>query len=360
MNIQKLMDAYFGLYDRMRRWLIKKSDRRYCKERITGKVKLTREQKKSIKAFYAPYGRVTSIFHQMFYEKNGIFSEKYLPTDIYTNKVDEYFNPRQEAKYLDNKCYYTTLFAGIKQAQTVVCRMGGFWYDGNMKMIDTDALCALVRAERVVFAKVATESYGGKGVLCLDSEDGDIYEQLCAFVKKVRGDIIVQRPIEQHPALSSVNESSVNTVRILSLLTEDGPKIYSRILRVGGKGQRVDNFSSGGIAVGIDEAGVLKKYGYNSMGERFTATYSGDFTFEGFAVPFFDKIIDVVKRAHPMVPHFRLVSFDLAVDKEGEVVLVEANLCKGGINVHQLNNGPLFGEDTERILNEVYGVTKGK
>jgi len=56
-----------------------------------------------------------------------------------------------------------------------------------------------------------------------------------------------------------------------------------------------------------------------------------------------------------MVPHFRLVSWDFAINEEGHPVMIEANLNLGELDFHQLNNGPVFGEDTKKILDEVFG-----
>ena len=161
--------------------------------------------------------------------------------------------------------------------------------------------------------------------------------------------------MSQHRDIARVNESSVNTIRMISLLSADGPKIYSRIFRVGVAGKKVDNYSSGGLTIGINEDGILNKYAYNSKGERFERHPSNDFVFEGYKIPGFEKAVELVKKAHPMVPHFRLVSFDIAIDEKGEAVFIEANLCKGSIEIHEFNNGPLFGDDTEKILNEVFG-----
>lgn len=355
MNYVKLMKAYLGFYDKMRKAAIKRSDRYCCKVRIDGSRPLSKEQKRKIKEFYKPYGKVTTIFHQMYYEKTGLFSEKYIPIDLYTNVIDEYFNPRQEAKYFDNKCYYRTVFSGLKQPEFAAMRVGGFWYDSQMNMIGKEALKEIVECESALFVKVATESYGGKGVEYISKEKGDIYSQFEAFVKAAKGDIIAQRPLTQHKDISCVNESSVNTVRMISLLTDDGPKIYSRIFRVGVAGKKVDNYSSGGLTVGINEDGILNKYAYNSKGERFEKHPSNGFVFEGYKVPGFEKAVELVKKAHPMVPHFRLVSFDVAIDENGEAVFIEANLCKGSIEIHEFNNGPLFGDDTEKILDEVFG-----
>lgn len=62
-----------------------------------------------------------------------------------------------------------------------------------------------------------------------------------------------------------------------------------------------------------------------------------------------------MKECHPRIGNFRLVSWDIAIDKNGNAVLIEANMRKGGINFHQFNNGPLFGNLTERVLEEVFG-----
>ena len=45
----------------------------------------------------------------------------------------------------------------------------------------------------------------------------------------------------------------------------------------------------------------------------------------------------------------------MACDENNEPGLIEANLCDSELDFHQLNNGPVFGEDTELILQEVFG-----
>ena len=118
---------------------------------------------------------------------------------------------------------------------------------------------------------------------------------------------------------------------------------------------RVDNVTAGGISCGINEDGTLKKYATSYYtGDRFEKHPQG-LVFEGFKVPSYDKAVALVKNVHPLIPHFRLVSWDIAIDKAGEPVLIEANMRKGGINLNQFNNGPLFGDLTERVLDEVFG-----
>ena len=52
---------------------------------------------------------------------------------------------------------------------------------------------------------------------------------------------------------------------------------------------------------------------------------------------------------------FRLISWDFTVGEDGEPVFIEMNLKYGGTMYHQLSSGPFFGEDSDEILDEIYG-----
>ena len=100
------MKLYFGLFLKIKHRMVQKSDRNTFRRRIDNKIVLTKEQKKEIKDFYAPYIKVTTLFHQYHLDKTGVYDKRYIPVDIYTNYIDEYFNNRYEAKYMDNKVIF--------------------------------------------------------------------------------------------------------------------------------------------------------------------------------------------------------------------------------------------------------------
>lgn len=360
MDVAKIQEAYLGLYEKCKHYLIARGVRKVAEKYVTPRFSLSKEQLRQVQDFWKPYGKFSTAFHRFYAEKTGDFSPEYLPTDIYLNVVDEYFNNRQESQVLDNKCYYPMLFnaADIRQPKTVALRMNGFWYDENMTMIDGDTLREILNQHAVVFVKKATRSCGGKGVLYIDSAAGELYLQVMEGTKSWQEDIMIQLPVKQHELISAINESSVNTFRIISLLTNEGVKIYTISLRMGMAGVRVDNASGGGVACGVTEDGCLKKYAYRISGERFLKHPTSDLVFEGYKLPGVESVKRMVEKAHKMVPHFRLVTWDIAVDESGEAVLIEANFAKGGIEFPQLTNGPLFGEDTKKIMDEVLGKNK--
>ena len=115
-----------------------------------------------------------------------------------------------------------------------------------------------------------------------------------------------------------------------------------------------DNKKYDGMSCGICSDGCLKKYAHGYNTGACCDQHPDGLVFEGFKVPSYDKAVELVRKAHPIIGNFRLVSWDIAIDESGEPVLIEANMRKGGINFHQFNNGPLFGDLTERVLDEVF------
>lgn len=103
---------------------------------------------------------------------------------------------------------------------------------------------------------------------------------------------------------------------------------------------------------GIDKNGYLKKYGYDKKGRKLEELHSG-FKFEGYKIEGYDKIIEIIKEQHKKFAHFKLISWDFAIDENHNPVFIEFNLKRGELDFHQICNGPLFGDLTDEVLEEV-------
>ena len=147
---------------------------------------------------------------------------------------------------------------------------------------------------------------------------------------------VFQQVVEQHPELSRLNPSALNTMRIDTFRTPGSQaEILSAFLRVGGKGNFVDNVSAGGVLVGIHlESGKLKENALNFLhGSQtfgiFKANPANGIVFEGFQIPLFDKVKQTVIQAAGWIPP-ALVGWDVAVGPSGPV-LIEANVLYYGL-----------------------------
>lgn len=317
---------------------------------------LSREQKEEIKAFFSPYKMPNMVFHNYFTERSGAFYAEYTPQDLYVGYIDPYFNDIIAAKYFDNKCMYHALFHDIPQCENVLMRVNGIWLDGNNHPVSLDDInYILKKSERGLFVKEAQTTAGGDGVTYVEKSRISA-DAIMGIADAFSTDVIVQKELVQHKDMAVLNPNSVNTLRIYSVLGLDGhATVYSAVVRMGVGNTKLDNYSAGGMACGISEDGSLRKYGYSKKGERTETHPSTRTVFEGFRIPSYDKAVALIQKAHPMIPHFRSVSWDIAIDEKGDAILIEANLCCGGIDLLQINNGPLYGKDTKKILDEVFG-----
>ncbi|MBD5311275.1 MAG: hypothetical protein HDS13_03820 [Bacteroides sp.] len=317
-------------------------------------TKLLPQELDIIQKFYSKYNlTINPVFHQFYKYCKGTISPEYIPDDLYYTYIDPFFNDWVLAKYLDNKTFYHQLFPTIPQPKTVVYRQNLYWFNSDQEIITEEIAIKTILRYHECFLKQATDSEGGKNIYVITSKDS--IQKVNAILKKISGDIIVQEGLKQSSILSKLNSSSVNTLRLLTLLRLDGSvKLCSTSLRMGINGAKVDNASSGGITVGVQKDGTLNSYAYSADGIRYDSHPTSNVKFNSVIIPNFSEVVEIVKREAKKHPHFRLISWDIALDQDNQPVLIEANLKYGELEFHQLNNGPIFGDDTKTILDEVF------
>ncbi len=352
-DIQDFIDSVST--SRRGKWWLRKFEKMLGDQRV-----LTKTQIKEIQDFYKNYTETDLVFHEFYTQKTGLFFKNYIPDNIYYCKVDPFFNDWKAASFLDNKCYYDNwYFKGINMPKTLAKCINGMWMtlqDDEFCFVSKEQACALI-SQYDCFIKQATLSVGGHGVHKINK--GSSVDEIAKILNSLGNDIVVQRAIVQSEEMCRLNPTSVNTVRVLSFLDKDGTvKVYSVIVRMGINNSFVDNASSGGITCGVEQDGRLKPIAYAANGTKYDCHPTTGLKFNDVVIPNYSKLTSLAKKLHKDFPHFRLLSWDFAIDKNDEPLLIEVNLCYGELDFHQLNNGPLFGEDTNKILDEVFKKTK--
>lgn len=326
---------------------------------MNGACTFTPDQKALVVKFWKPYGRTDPIYQQYYSEKNDMQDVRYLPDDLYYTQIQYYFNDIPAAHIVDHKGYYDVLFPDIKHPEMIAKRINGYWMINN-QCVDVETVVVACTEQNIVFVKPATGSCGGSGIQVLEDENL-CKEKILEAISSIEGDIVIQKRLEQCAELSQLNEASVNTMRIMSLIDKKREVvILSRSLRMGVGKKRLDNAHSGGIFVGIHEDGRLRDFAMTLKGERFYVHPASGVEFKNTVLPNMAEVEASVKKCALRIPAFRIVAWDIILDKDHAPTLVEANLYNAGMDVPQLANGPLFGDRTNEYLNEVYATKGGK
>lgn len=135
---------------------------------------------------------------------------------------------------------------------------------------------------------------------------------------------LIERYVDQHPLMHELNASSVNTLR-LSVYQKPGERAvcYGAFLRMGRKGQLVDNTMAGGIAAKVDlESGFLYP-GLEFSSRRVMHLVHPDskVVLKNFQVPHFDDAKVLACRAIQVLPEIYYAGIDVAITPQGPVII---------------------------------------
>lgn len=279
------------------------------------------------------------------------YDPRYIPDTIYYNKIIPYFNYIAINKAYRDKGMFSRLLPDVKKPETIVKNIAGQFYNGDLDQpITAEKAMQLCEAEEHLIIKPSIASGSGRSITFFDRDDPKT-QTISAIFSKFQANFVVQRLVQQHPDLARINNgSSLNTVRVFSFYFEEEVHILSTILRMGSMNSRIDNISAGGISCVIKPDGWLVDKAVNRKSKWMDAHESG-IKFCDICVPSFQRIIEKVKRLHPMLPYFGIIGWDFAVDSEGEPVLIEYNLIP---EQNQISCGPTFGDLSEKVLDDVF------
>ena len=331
-------------------------ERRTLKKYVRHMPKLTSEQKKAVREFWKPYCRVDTDWIRYYTYITGKFDPRYIPDVLQHTRIDQHFNNRKLGYGFNDKNYYSMIFPGVKQPKTVIRKIGGLLFDGDYNQIDLKKAESLLSMRNEVIVKPAQESGGGRDIAFYNTGT-DTHELTKVLTDKEYGNYIIQDIVRQHYELEKMHPESLNTVRIYTLMLDDGVHVLSASLKMGAGSSRLDNVErNSGIIAGVKDNGELMGTAYFDLySGKTTDRHPGGMMLSEIKVPEFNKMIETVKRLAHYAGNFRMIGWDMSVDENGDIVLIEANMRKAGIGPIQCEHGPFFGDLTEKVLNEVFG-----
>lgn len=243
-------------------------------------------------------------------------------TRVKTKKVYDYLNDPQYDALFDNKSMFNRRFEEFLRREYIV-----------VSEMDEAAFERFMADKDIVFAK-PDSSEGGKGIERLVKADFASLEEMYRYVKDpAKGFGLVEEAIVQHEAMKAIYPLAVNTLRIATVVGDDGKTVYCAyvICKMGGGGAYVDNANeqTGGLFAPVDmETGEVYceavDVWYNAAAKH---PYSG-IDIVGYRIPYVKEAIELAKRAALVVPQVRFVGWDVCIMPDGPAI-IEGNNYPG-------------------------------
>lgn len=338
----------------------KMNSRKMIKEvlRISNIPKLEPHEVEEAKSFYKSkgYKLKNTYWHRFYKHANGEFHKDYLPLDIFRPIMEPNLNRKLYWPALVDKNLTTNLFKGFNQPETVVSNINGFYYVNDSIVNQQQVVEAINKLKTEFIIKPTVESGQGKMVKKFTVDNGTTSInnlKIIDLLKLYEKDFIVQKAVEQSEKLNTLNATTLNTLRVVSYLDAKGEvNVLASYLRIGKPGSDTDNISIGGMACAVWEDGSLHSKGFvhrKEGGKSNLHEAPSGIVLEGFQIPNYVGIVNMAKAMHPIVPMFKIISWDIGVDKNDEPILIEYNTFYQNIDL-QMFTGPFFGKFTDEIF----------
>ena len=315
------------------------------------------EKRKISKYWKKEFGKSIPLNEFKWYKnKFNILEEKIIPDSIWHSEIEPYFCNINFEKSFCDKNYLDTIIENKNSPNTIIRCINYQLLNNSYESIDINECISNLNNNLEVILKPSIESGGGRGILFLEKKDFN-EQKIIDLINKYEGNFIIQQVIKQNKFLAKFNNKSLNTFRILSFLYKDNVHILSSFLRIGGENSRLDNVSSGGFFVPISIDGKLFNYAYVENAKtndlELSDAINKKIKLDKLNVPNWNNVVDVIKKYHYKLPHFKLINWDVSIDEKDNPIIVEYNLLDSSVSFHQISVGPIFGELTTEILNEI-------
>ena len=335
---------------------IYEEDKRFIQEAVDPCNALTPEQEKEIHDFWDRYSfayKNDPEIQRKFSGISGRFDPTYIGYGLQLRYLNRYWN-HITITLIRNKNFLDLIFPNAKMPKVIVRNMWARYYTPDRKLITQDQAINLILEELKkdgVDELILKPDDGeeGKGIIFLN-KDSD-YEEVKQEFLKMKEQFICQRVVKNHPTYATPHPESLNTLRIATLFVKNRVRIVGTVWRMG-VDKQIDNWTAGGVSCAVSEDGICADHAVDYFGNRVKVHPSG-FRFAGHQLYNCKAVIDEAVKLHYTLPQLRYISWDFAVDEEGDPVLIELNVC-GGVGILQVNGyAPYIDKSTlEGILDE--------
>ena len=223
-----------------------------------------------------------------------------------SNSIVRRMNDKAYWHFFDDKTEFNTLFAG---------QIGRKWIRSDEHLTEAQLSDFLSDLPSVLFKPL--EGSSGVGIEKFSRADWE--KDLHAFYLKIRsmGNAVLEQLLVQHEKMARMCPTSVNTVRVATMLGDKQEGIVYAFLRIG-NGKVMDNVDQGGMAARVDlDSGTLKTVAADKAGNVYEKHPMTGTDIIGFTIPCWEEVKAMCLEAMHKVPQMRYVAWDVAVTPDG-------------------------------------------
>lgn len=250
-----------------------------------------------------------------FFNLNSAQRKTYVTREV-NNHITRLMNSQEYYHCFDNKHeMYNILkkYIGRKYLYCTECTLSEF-----KELYDTSS-ALIIKPEK---------GSCGRGVEKINTADFKSAEDMLEFIKS-KGDMVAEEVIIQNEILNKINPYSINTLRIVTILSHGKTNVVYAFIRIGTGKKIVDNINAGGMCAPINlETGKISHEGYDKNKVVYQTHPDTGCTLVGFQIPFWEESLELCRQAAKEIPQMGYLGWDVAVTPTGPV-LVEGNNLPG-------------------------------
>lgn len=357
-----MKDKFFRWFDSfylmIYRWVVRVTYSVYVIRKTKNTVKIGKDKKKAIKQRWKEHGikNINTNEYRIYQELNPDFSEDIVPDTIWHTYIEPYFNDVIYEKGNNDKNYFEFLIGKEHVPYAYLHCINGQLLDHDYLPTHPELIASSLSECAELICKPSIDSGGGRGVSFVKQPIRE--DTITELIVTYKGNFILQEVLPQSAFMSKFNDTSINTIRIMALIYKGKFEILSSFIRVGESGARLDNVSSGGYFIHINKDGSIKEIAFTKdyKTKKVTACreIESGFDYYGKTIPNWEKVVALVSSVHFKLAHFGIINWDVALDKNDNPIIIEYNLIDSSPSTHQIGNGPILGELTDEICDEIF------
>lgn len=289
---------------------------------------------------------------------------------IYGASISDYFaygfyklRPSGRNEYITFRRYHQIMRRANKKEDIHICRnkidfnnhfaflLGRDWID--LRSAKQEEIKKFIDKNPIFFVKDIL-GFRGDSVKRIDSTQISITTFLENLQKQIDTHYILEAPLTEIASIQDLHPWSINTIRVVTLYNsqKDSVHFMNARIRIGNKKNNVDNFHYDGIGANIDiETGIITSLGYDTHNQTYIVHPITGKQILGFHIPKWNDCKQFIESACRLIPTIRYVGWDLVIQADGTLCLIEAN-DNADHDFQQLHNKGLWKE-YKKLLNDI-------